>query len=182
MIVLVGCPRRAALVIETEVRNAREARECRSGDRHVDDRGRGGGVLGRAGDLVSGDVVHFGDGYLLPIHETPAGERVTVSFNADAGITCSTCRELIEPLLDRQQVAREAFQDAAAEETPEDVRTHLTRAVEAAIEVATRVKLERDIFNAFFAASPDTFAAEENPNWRPALTAAFRAAGFEVVE
>lgn len=147
MIALVGCPRRAALVAQIGEWNAREARECRSDDRRVDDRGRGSGVYGSAGDLVSGD-----------------------------------------PLVDRRQAAREAGHDAYADVCVEPSSYERAKnAIDDAIEVATRVKITPEIVAAARAgwAAPESagnWLTDPGPRETARLVAAFRAAGFEVVE
>lgn len=80
------------------------------------------------------------------------------------------------PLVDRRQCAREAAYDSE----PNDQTMHYDGgSMEMAIETATRVKITEDIVDAF-----KRFAhpAPLEPNIRPALSAAFEAAGFEVEE
>lgn len=73
----------------------------------------------------------------------------------------------MDALTDRRQRAREAYYDE-----PEFSIRHL----DAAIEVATQVKITDDIVNAARRASTIGF---ETPS---GIKAAFRAAGFEVIE
>lgn len=76
-------------------------------------------------------------------------------------------------LEERRQTAREAFHDARADAAVVAVEV----GIEPAIEAATRVRITEEIIDAFKAyAHP----APLEPNIVPALTAAFRAAGFEV--
>jgi hypothetical protein len=83
-------------------------------------------------------------------------------------------------LADRRQRAREAGLDAWADvcavPSSED---RAENALNDAIEVATRVRVDDDIIDAAQQAFPIFTSADEA---RPVLTAAFRAAGFEVVE
>jgi hypothetical protein len=68
---------------------------------------------------------------------------------------------------DRRQSAREAFYDTYADGTYVEVR-----GVEEAIEVATRVRITQELI--------DAYSATDNID--DGLRAAFRAAGFEVVD
>ena len=85
-------------------------------------------------------------------------------------------------LIDRRQRAREAYWD--------DMRglSMRTSGIEAAIEVATRVQITPEIIEAaragWLAASTDraSWVEEPGPRQYGRLAAAFRAAGFEVVE
>jgi hypothetical protein len=84
-------------------------------------------------------------------------------------------------LTDRRQRAREAFWDASA-----GLMSGAGDGVEAAIEVATRVRITPEIIEAaragWLAASTDRASWTEEPGPRQVgrLEAAFRAAGFEV--
>lgn len=82
-----------------------------------------------------------------------------------------------DPIADRQQRAREAGQDEFSSSYGGMLsRADMIDAIDAAIEVATQVKITDDIVNAARRASTIGF---ETPS---GLIAAFRAAGFEVVE
>ena len=84
-----------------------------------------------------------------------------------------------EALADRRQRAREAYYDRYA--LGDNIGGSARKAaVRECIETATRVKLTREIFDAFFAAGPA--GDPDNPDWREPLAAAFRAAGFEIEE
>lgn len=75
---------------------------------------------------------------------------------------------------DRRQSAREAAQDSA-----DVTQSWALGAIEVGIEVATRVKITDDIIETAQQAEPFWNSVDEA---RPVLIAAFRAAGFEVVE
>jgi hypothetical protein len=88
----------------------------------------------------------------------------------------------VSPFDDRRQRAREAFDDAMTP-LPQDVVAHptleregwaerLLRARETAIETATRVQITDEVLHALLG----------TPGTIDGLAAAFRAAGFEVVE
>lgn len=87
------------------------------------------------------------------------------------------------PLADRRQRAREAYHDYLSRvETVTGMP-----AVEEAIEVATRVKITPDIVAAARAgwAAPEdagNWLTDPGPRETARLVAAFRAAGFEVIE
>lgn len=78
---------------------------------------------------------------------------------------------MINPLEDRRQSAREAYWD--------DMRglSMRTSGIEAAIETATRVRITPAIRDAMI-----TTMTVSLGDWEASLAAAFRAAGFEVVE
>jgi hypothetical protein len=79
----------------------------------------------------------------------------------------------IDPIADRRQRAREA----AADECPSPyVVRDAIHDIEAAIEVATQVKITDDIIDAYYNDFPASASAKER------ATALLRAAGFEVVE
>lgn len=80
--------------------------------------------------------------------------------------------QAVAALADRRQRAREAFYDGMPARRTESVPAALAEA----IEVATRVKITRDIVEAAELADDDG-AAYVN-----VIAAAFAAAGFEVVE
>lgn len=89
-------------------------------------------------------------------------------------------------LLDRRQRAREAFEDMMGAPSPMSGGSLLMRAAErqrrareAAIETATRVRVDDDIIEAAQNAFPVLRDVAEG---KVMLTAAFRAAGFEVEE
>lgn len=77
-------------------------------------------------------------------------------------------------LADRRRGAREAGQDQIDAHL---LRSHHVRAIEAAIEAATRVRITPEIREAMVREMTATLG-----NWEKSLAAAFRAAGFEVVE
>jgi hypothetical protein len=77
---------------------------------------------------------------------------------------------------DRRQSAREAAHDAATGNTSQYYRDRA--ALAAAIEAATRVKITPEVIDAFIR-SPEDYEHGDVAN---PLRAAFRAAGFEVVE
>lgn len=80
-----------------------------------------------------------------------------------------------DPIADRRQRALEAYNDAIVE-MYNDIDLGTNSRFELAIEVATQVKITDDIVNAARRASTIGF---ETPS---GIEAAFRAAGFEVVE
>jgi hypothetical protein len=93
-----------------------------------------------------------------------------------------------QALDDRRQTAREAFDDRW--NVPRDVTAHasaeregwaerLYRAREEAIETATRVRIDREVAEAAVAASGYGLDISYD-TYRKIITAAFRAAGFEV--
>ncbi len=78
-----------------------------------------------------------------------------------------------EAVEERRQRAREAGLDAAADDGSE---LDWGDKIDAAIETATRVQITDDVLHAFW----DSWALSSSGT--AALAAAFRAAGFEVVE
>ena len=86
--------------------------------------------------------------------------------------------ELTDPLADRRQRALEAAHDEIG---PTNViRADAIRAIDQAIETATRVKITEDIIDAAYGEVP--WEATERGDVHDIVKAAFRAAGFEVEE
>lgn len=83
---------------------------------------------------------------------------------------------LVGPIADRRQRAREAAQDSA-----QVVQSWAIGAIETGIEVATQVKITEDIVEAFMLADTRKYPDDPMPD-EEMIKAAFRAAGFEVVE
>lgn len=98
----------------------------------------------------------------------PAANCGPLQFALLPGRQCPTCgyRVPAGPLDDRRQAALETYFDEDND-------------VQAAIVTATRVKITEDIIEAAQQAGPFWNSVDEA---RPVLTAAFRAAGFEVTE
>lgn len=172
MIMLLGDPGRALKGDDDE------GLVCRQGDhdRRVVNRGGRRGVLDGAGVRVSADGVQYGHEGRHHGIGTPDCPR-DLHHHHD---------ERCEPpgaagLADRRQRAREAFWDRLA---PPPIAANgtggVTECLDEAIETATRVRLTREIFDAFFAVKPS--GDPDNPNWREPIAAAFRAAGFEIEE
>lgn len=84
----------------------------------------------------------------------------------------------MDALIDRRQRARVAAYDAVANSTPY-YQTHA--AMEAAIKVATQVKITDDIESAALDGL-DSYELSHGIDFSDIIKAAFRAAGFEVVE
>jgi hypothetical protein len=101
--------------------------------------------------------------------------RATVTDMLEA-IECCASEGVSEALGERRQAAREAFHDAApSDRTARDA----AEAAEAAIETATRVQVTPEIV----AAGSDADSAHSyGADYGAIIIAAFRAAGFEVVE
>ena len=93
------------------------------------------------------------------------------------------------PLVDRRQSAREAFDDewnitpGQIDREPWAIRLQIAR--EASIETATRVQITPEIIEAARDAwrqAEGSWADDPGPREAARLAAAFRAAGFEVVD
>jgi hypothetical protein len=91
------------------------------------------------------------------------------------------------PVAERRQRAREAFEDAMSAPSPSHAgplliraKVRQDRARDEAIETATRVQVTDEIERAAELAAGDTIHDYDGAEMRRVLIAAFRAAGFEV--
>jgi hypothetical protein len=93
-------------------------------------------------------------------------------------IECCASEGASEALAERRQAAREAFCDEFL--SPETIRSETYRGLEMCVETATRVQVTPDLLAAIEEQSNDGWPASADV--QAIATAAFRAAGFEVVE
>lgn len=85
-----------------------------------------------------------------------------------------------DPIADRRQRARIEYYDDCSRRR--DAVEGSAIALDAAIEVATQVKITEDVEDAAEAACGDTIHDYDGAEMRNVIRAVFRAAGFEVVE
>jgi hypothetical protein len=105
------------------------------------------------------------------------GESREIVTEMLEAIECCASEGASEALAERRQAAREAFCDEFL--SPETIRSETYRGLEMCVEVATRVQVTPEIV----AAGSDADSAHSyGADYGAIIIAAFRAAGFEVVE
>lgn len=128
------------------------------------------------------DLHHHHDERCEPLDEAlqriadDLGEPIEIVREMSDAIECCADEGNLEARSERRQATREAYWDSFGG-PPTAANTMSGAALEAAIETATRVRVDDDIVAAF---KQYGHPLPLEPNIIPALTAAFRAAGFEV--
>jgi hypothetical protein len=122
-------------------------------------------------------ILHFWPPQGSPLPAIACGADDGVRSSHIGSVTCSGCVAAVA-LDERRQRAREVFLDEIAPGS--QYARNAARAIDEAIETATRVRVTREVEDAAEAAAGDTIHDYDGAEMRRIIEAAFRAAGFEV--